>query len=115
MLNPILRLRTGGLLMSQGKYDVPNLYNFLTQTPEAGLRKMLVDNKPFSEVHFNLMMKVVRASSESQFTEYFEKQEFPKIKFNPNETKLKEKFWPEAMSTWDNRGLLTPAVATKAA
>ena len=101
--------------MSQGKYDVPNLYNFLTQTPEAGLRKMLVDNKPFSEVHFNMMMKVVRGCNETQFTECFEKQEYPKVKFNPNETKLKEKFWNDAMTTWNNRGLLTPAVVTKAA
>lgn len=99
--------------MSQ--YDVPNLYNFLHQTPEAGLRKMLVDNKPFSEVHFNMMMKVVRACNESQFTEHFEKQDFPKCKFSANEIKLKEKFWSDAMTCWNSRGLLTPAVATKAA
>lgn len=99
--------------MSQ--YDVPNLYNFLHQTPEAGLRKMLVDNKPFSEVHFNLMMKVVRACNEAQFTEHFEKQDFPKSKFNANEIKLKEKFWADAITCWNSRGLLTPAVASKAA
>lgn len=99
--------------MSQ--YDVPNLYSFLQQTPEAGLRKMLVDNKPFSEVHFNLMMKVVRACNEAQFTEHFEKQDYPKCKFNPNEIKLKEKFWADAITCWNSRGLLTPAVATKAA
>lgn len=100
--------------MSQ-KYDVPNLYNFLTHTPEAGLRKMLVDNKPFTEAHFNLMMKVVRGCNETQFTEHFEKQDFPKVKMNANDMKLKEKFWADAMTTWNNRGLLTPAVATKAA
>lgn len=100
--------------MSQ-KYDVPNLYNFLTQTPEAGLRKMLVDNKPFTEAHFNLMMKVVRGCNESQFTEHFDKQDFPKVKMNANDIKLKEKFWADAVTTWNNRGLLTPAVATRAA
>lgn len=99
--------------MSQ--YDVPNLYNFLHQTPEAGLRKMLVDNKPFTEVHFNLMMKIVRACNETQFTEHFEKQDYPKNKFSPNEVKLKEKFWADAITCWNSRGLLTPAVATKAA
>ena len=99
--------------MSQ--YDVPNLYNFLHQTPEAGLRKMLVDNKPFSEVHFNLMMKMVRACNETQFTEHFEKQDFPKVKMGPGDIKIKEKFWNDCMQTWNNRGLLTPAVATKAA
>ena len=100
--------------MSQ-KYDVPNLYNFLTQTPEAGLRKMLVDNKPFTEAHFNLMMKIVRGCNESQFTEHFDKQDFPKVKMNANDIKLKEKFWADAVTTWNNRGLLTPAVATRAA
>ncbi|WII73595.1 hypothetical protein QJS83_06880 [Bdellovibrio sp. 22V] len=100
--------------MSQ-QYDVPNLYNFLLHTPEAGLRKMLVDNKPFSEAHFNLMLKVVRACNEEQFTAHFDKQDFPKIKMGPAEMKIKEKFWSECMTTWNNRGLLTPAVAVKAA
>ncbi|UOE99838.1 hypothetical protein [Bdellovibrio reynosensis] len=100
--------------MSQ-QYDVPNLYNFLTQTPEAGLRKMLVDNKPFSEVHFNMMMKIVRGSDEAHFTEHFTKQDYPKVKFSPAEIKLKEKFWADAMTCWNSRGLLTPAVATRAA
>ncbi len=101
--------------MSQGQYDVPNLYNFLTQTPEAGLRKMLVDNKPFTEVHFNLMIKILRSGGEAQFVEHFEKEDFPKVKFSPAETKLKEKFWSEAIATWNNRGLLTPYIAPKAA
>ena len=100
--------------MSQ-KYDVPNLFNFLLHTPESGLRKMLVDNKPFSEPHFNLMIKIVRACNEVQFSEHFEKQDFPKIKMGPAEMKIKEKFWADCMTTWNNRGLLTPAVATKVA
>lgn len=99
--------------MSQ--YDVPSLFSFLLHTPESGLRKMLVDNKPFSESHFNLMLKIVKTCSEAQFAEHFEKQDFPKIKFGPAELKIKEKFWADAMSTWNNRGLLAPAVATKAA
>ncbi len=100
--------------MSQ-KYDVPNLYNFLIHTPEPGLRKMFVDNKPFSEVHFNLMMKIVRACDEATFTQHFEAQDYPKIKCSPAEIKLKEKFWADSMKCWDSRGLLTPAVATRAA
>ena len=99
--------------MSQ--YDVPGLFSFLLHTPESGLRKMLVDNKPFTEAHFNLMLKVVRGCSEAQFTEHFEKQDFPKIKFGPNDQKIREKFWADAMAVWNNRGLLTPAVATRAA
>ena len=100
--------------MSQ-QYDVPNLYSFLHNTPEGGLRKMLIDNKPFSEVHFNLMMKIVRACNETQFTEHFDKQDFPKVKMGAAEINLKEKFWADCIVTWNNRGLLTPAVATRAA
>lgn len=62
-----------------------------------------------------LMLKVVRACNEAQFTEHFEKQDFPKVKMGPADQKIKEKFWSECMVTWNNRGLLTPAVATKAA
>lgn len=100
--------------MSQ-QYDVPNLFNFLAHTPESGLRKILIDNKPFSETHFNLMMKIVRACNETQFTEHFDKQDFPKVKMGATDIKLKEKFWPDCITTWNNRGLLTPAVASKAA
>lgn len=99
--------------MSQ-QYDVPNLFNFLLHTPESGLRKMLVDSS-FTEAHFNLMLKIVRCCSESQFQEHFEKQDYPKVKFSPGEQKIREKFWGDCMKTWDNRGLLTPAVAPKAA
>jgi hypothetical protein len=100
--------------MSQ-KYDVPSLFNFLLHTPEGGLRKMLVDNKPFTEAHFNLMLKVVRGCNEAQFTEHFEKQDFPKVKMGPNDLKIKEKFWNDCITTWSNRGLLSPASSPKAA
>lgn len=99
--------------MSQ--YDVPGLYSFLVHTPEAGLRKMFVDPKSFTETHFNLMMKVVRGCDEAKFVEHFEKQDFPKVKLGPAEIKIKEKFWGEAMTVWNSRGLLAPAVATKVA
>ncbi len=99
--------------MSQ--YDIPGLYDFLHQTPEQGLRKMLVDNKTFSEPHFNLMIKIMRACNQEQFTAHFEKSDFPKIKFGPAETKLKEKFWADCVAIWKSRGLLNPGLPQKAA
>lgn len=93
--------------MSQ--YDIPSLYQFLLHTPEQGLRKMLVDNKPFSESHFNLLMKVVKNCNETSFGEHFEKNDFPKVKMGPAEQKLKEKFWTDCVSCFSSRGLLTPA------
>ena len=89
--------------MSQ--YDASGLFQFLSQTPEQGLRKMLVDNKPFTDAHFNLMLKVVRAGTEAQFCEHFEKADFPKVKFGPAEQKIKDKFWQDCITVCESRGI----------
>ena len=94
-------------------YDLPGLYQFLSQTPEQGLRKMLVDQKPITDVHFSLLIKLVR-TGEVGFCEHADKKDFPKIKFSPNETKLKDKFWDDCFQTFKSRGILNPA-GTKAA
>lgn len=94
--------------MSQ--YDVAGLYEFLKHTPEQGLRKMLVDNKPFNDVHFGLMMKLVRNCDVTAFTAHFEKCDFPKIKFGPAEQKMKDNFWKDLEACTKSRGLLSPAV-----
>lgn len=90
-------------------YDLPGLYQFLAHTPEQGLRKMFVDQKPMTDVHFSLLLKVVRAGGETEFCGWAEKKEFPKIKFSPNETKLKDKFWDDCFQTFKARGILNPA------
>lgn len=89
-------------------YDVSGLYQFLQQTPEQGLRKMLVDPKAFTEPHFNMLLKIVRGCDEATFTAHFEKADFPKIKFGPAEQKVKEKFWADVEACMKSRGLLTP-------
>jgi hypothetical protein len=99
--------------MSQ--YDVKGLYQFLAHTPEQGLRKMLVDNKPMTDTHFAMLMKVTRASDESRFCEHFEKSDFPKVKYGPAELKLKDKFWQDCTVTFKNRGILQPTTEIKAA
>lgn len=96
--------------MSQ--YDTESLYQFLTTTPEKGLRGMLIDSK-FSEPHFNILMKIVRSSSQDQFDDVFTKQDFPKMRFNDKESKIKPKFWSECMACLNARGLLTAAEVKK--
>ena len=98
--------------MSQ--YDLNSLHEFLLHTPEQGLRKMLVDQKPFTEVHFNLLMKIVKNCSLEQFSEHFEKGDFPKIKMGPAEQKIKELFWKDCVTCLNSRGLLSPAQKTAA-
>lgn len=95
-------------------FDVANLYQFLTQTPESGLRKMLVDGKPMTEVHFNLMLKVVRHGNEQEFTKFCEGGAFPPVRLSPKEQPLKETFWNDCLKTFGARGLLQPG-GTKAA
>ncbi|MCX7979354.1 MAG: hypothetical protein N2578_10170 [Bdellovibrionaceae bacterium] len=105
--------KKGVLKMSQ--YDISALHDFLLHTPEQGLRKMLVDNKSFSDVHFNLMLKIVRVCDSKTFCEHFEKGDFPKLKYSPKESSLKDKFWGDLISVCNSRGLLQPASAQKSA
>jgi hypothetical protein len=97
--------------MSQ--YDTQSLYDFLLHTPESGLRKMLVDRNRMTDVHCNLLVKIVRSCSEAQFAEHFEKQDFPKVRLGPAETKIKEKFWTDCRAVLLERGILQPAGPAK--
>ena len=69
-------------------YDANLVYQFLINTPESALKKMLLD-KSFTEIHFNVLMKVVRNSNELQFCDHFYNSTFPKAKYNANEINLK--------------------------
>ncbi len=88
-------------------YDFKSLHEFLTQTPEQGLRKMLVDPKGFTEVHYNLLMKVARTGPD-EFVKCASSEGYPKIKMGPAEQKIKDLFWKECFKTLQSRGLLAP-------
>lgn len=88
------------------------IYQFLTQTPESALKKMLVD-KTFTDLHFAMLIKIVRASDESKFCDYFYNSTYPKAKFNANEVNAKEHFWGICIKALDSRGLLSPATPQK--
>ena len=93
-------------------YDANMLYQFITQTPESALRKMLVD-KSFTELHFTMLMKIVRNGDEKKFCDHFHNSTFPKAKFNANEINAKENFWNDCAKAFDSRGLLSPASPQK--
>jgi hypothetical protein len=101
--------------ISMSQYDVQGWFQFLSQTPEQGLRKMLVDNKPMTDAHFSLLLKVVRAGDEAKFVENFEKKDYPKVKLSPGEQKIRDKFWDDCVTACTARGILQPGVATKVA
>lgn len=89
-------------------YDANLVYQFLTQTPESALKKMLTD-KSFTDVHFQVLMKIVRHSDEAKFCDHFYNCTFPKAKFNANEINLKETFWGDCINCLNSHGLLSPA------
>jgi hypothetical protein len=92
--------------MSQ--FDPNEMHDFLSMTPEKGLRQIMVDNKSFTGDHFSMMLKIVRNGSKESFCEHYEKSDFPKIKFTPNETKLKETFWSALTGVLSQKGIIQP-------
>ena len=99
--------------MSQ--FDTKALHEFLLHTPEGGLRKVLVDKSPFTDAHFNMLMKIVKTCSGDEFSEHFEKRTYPKVRLGPAETKIKEKFWDDCQAACLSRGILQPMPTVKAA
>ncbi|MCC6137779.1 MAG: hypothetical protein IT287_04055, partial [Bdellovibrionaceae bacterium] len=53
------------------------------------------------------LLKVVRACDQAQFTKIFETGDFPKMRFNDKELKLKEKFWKDSQNCFLQRGILS--------
>lgn len=94
--------------MSQ--YDPNEMHDFLSMTPEKGLRQIMVDNKSFTNDHFSMMLKVVRNGNKETFCEHYTKNDFPKIKFSPNETKIKESFWATLTTCLSQKGIIQPMV-----
>ena len=92
-----------GVTMSQ--YDPNEMYDFLSMTPEKGLKQIMMD-KSFNDVHFNMMIKIVRNGNKESFCEHYLKNDFPKIKFSPNETKIKETFWSTLTNVLSQKGII---------
>lgn len=94
--------------MSNSQYDALLVHQFLVNTPESALRKMLI-NMHFNEVCFNFLMKVAKGSSEAEFCEHFNAESFPKIKLSAKEIAIKETFWANCVKVLNQHGLLSPA------
>jgi hypothetical protein len=69
-----------------------------------------------TESHLRLVLKIARATSETQFIDHLLKGDFPKIKLNAGEIVMKETFWGKCISAFQSRGLLSavPAAAQAA-
>jgi hypothetical protein len=101
--------------------DLNTLHNFLMQTSESNLKRMLVDAK-MTDAHLRLLIKIAKSSGHEELKACIENKTFPRVKFSPVESKLKETFWDVCLATLQSRGLLgavpvaqTPAAATVSA
>ncbi|MCB0351714.1 MAG: hypothetical protein KDD38_11060 [Bdellovibrionales bacterium] len=101
--------------MSYSPDEVMSVCNFLKQTPEGSLRKMLVDAK-LTDAHFRLLMKLAKGGSEEDFIEAFQNESMGKLRLNAKEMPLKEVLWGVCKAKLVTLGLLPArAEAAKAA
>lgn len=88
--------------------EIRSLHGFLKATGEGNLKKMLVGGE-MTETHLRVLLKVARAVNEDEFVTHFESDSFPKVKFNPAESAIKESFWKVCSQACMKVGLLTEA------
>jgi hypothetical protein len=87
--------------------DISSVYDYLKDTPESALRKMMVAND-FNENYFRVLMKIVRACSQAEFIQVMNSETIPKVRLTPGEVPLKEHVWPLAKKKLTTLGLLGP-------
>lgn len=88
--------------------ELKSLHGFLRATGEGNLKNMLVGGK-MTEVHLRVLLKVARAVGEDEFATHWEAGTFPKVKFNPAESALKETFYGVCGEACGKVGLLNTA------
>lgn len=97
-------LVSGGFIM-YSESDIVSVYNFLKDTPEGPLKKMLVGGE-MTDPHLRMLLKMVRGCSEGEFVEAFNAESIPKVRLNPNEYPMKETIWPICKRKLQSVGLL---------
>jgi hypothetical protein len=93
--------------------EIKSLCDFLKQTPEGSLKKMLVANE-LTEAHFRLLMKLAKGAPEDDFVLAFNNEDMGKLRLSAKEIPLKETLWPICKKKLMTLGLL-PAEAKAAA
>ena len=98
--------------MSHTPEEILSVCQFLKQTPEGNLRKMLVDAQ-LTDAHFRLFMKLAKGGPEADFVEAFTNENMGKLRLNAKENPLREVLWPVCKKKLTALGLL-PAAAKAA-
>lgn len=87
------------------KDEIVGVHDYVLQTPEGPLRKMLVSPK-FTENHFRMALKIARGCSADEFATHWEASTFPKVKWGNAELPLRESFWKEFAIVCAGMGLV---------
>lgn len=88
--------------------EVKTVYEFLLHSPEAGVRRMLMDQMNFGDSYVRMALKIVRACKADEFAAHFEQGDFPRMKMGPADLEIRDSFWPHFKATLESRGLLSP-------
>jgi len=85
--------------------QVSGVLNYLKQTPEGPLRKMMVGGE-LTEAHFRILMKLAKGGPESDFLEAFNNETMAKLRLTPKESPLRDNFWTICKKKIVGMGLL---------
>lgn len=88
--------------------ELKSLHGFLRATGEGNLKKMLVGGK-MTDAHLRILLKVARTVNEDEFVTHWEADTFPKVKFSPAESALKEGFYGICGEACSKVGLISAA------
>ena len=86
--------------------DLKALHSFLKRTAEGNLQKMMVGGK-MTEHHIKAILKVARNVSDEDWCVHWNAGTFPKVKFAPAETALKETLYAVCGDAAAKVGLVT--------
>jgi hypothetical protein len=85
--------------------EIKSVCDFLKNTPEGSLRKMLVTGE-MTDAHFRILMKLAKGGPEQDFIDAFTKGDMGKLRLSSKETPLKDTFWDVCKRKWITLGLL---------
>jgi hypothetical protein len=85
--------------------EIKSVCDFLKNTPEGPLRKMLIGGE-LTEGHFRLLMKLAKGGAEADFVDAFTKEDMGKLHLSQKEAPLKDTFWAICKKKLMSLGLL---------
>ena len=87
--------------------EIERIHEFLLHTPEERVRRVLLDPASFTAAEARLALKIARSCDIEEFAVHFRREDFPNVRTNAAELKVRDTFWPRLKAMLRTRGLLT--------